>query len=40
VFITMTPLALKAVLEAGGTLDSINLNNELGNAAFFGRTHN
>lgn len=28
--------ALKAVLEAGGDLSSINLNNELGNAAFFG----
>lgn len=28
--------ALKAVLEYGGNLDSINLNNELGNAAFFG----
>ena len=28
--------ALKAVLEAGGTLESINLDNELGNAAFFG----
>ncbi len=28
--------ALKAVLEAGGNLDSINLNGELGNAAFFG----
>jgi ankyrin repeat protein len=28
--------ALKAVLEAGGNLDSINLNSELGNAAFFG----
>lgn len=27
---------LKAVLKAGGSLDSINLNNELGNAAFFG----
>ena len=27
---------LKAVLEAGGNLDSINLNEELGNAAFFG----
>ena len=27
---------LRAVLEAGGNLDSINLNNELGNAAFFG----
>lgn len=27
---------LKAVLKAGGTLDSINLNEELGNAAFFG----
>ena len=28
--------ALRAILEAGGTLDSINLNDELGNAAFFG----
>ncbi len=28
--------ALKAVLNAGGDLRSINLNNELGNAAFFG----
>lgn len=27
---------LKAVLESGGNLDSINLNHELGNAAFFG----
>ena len=27
---------LKAVLEAGGNLDSITLNEELGNAAFFG----
>jgi uncharacterized protein len=27
---------LKAVLGAGGNLDSINLNDELGNAAFFG----
>jgi len=27
---------LRAVLEAGGKLDSINLNEELGNAAFFG----
>ena len=27
---------LKAVLQTGGNLDSINLNNELGNAAFFG----
>ncbi|WP_407522312.1 ankyrin repeat domain-containing protein [Lacibacter sp. MH-610] len=27
---------LKAVLKAGGSLDSINLNEELGNAAFFG----
>lgn len=27
---------LKAVLESGGNLDSINLNTELGNAAFFG----
>lgn len=27
---------LKAVLKEGGSLDSINLNNELGNAAFFG----
>jgi ankyrin repeat protein len=27
---------LKAVLQAGGTLESINLNEELGNAAFFG----
>ncbi len=27
---------LKAVMKAGGNLDSINLNNELGNAAFFG----
>ena len=28
--------AIRAVLEAGGNLDSINLNSELGNAAFFG----
>jgi uncharacterized protein len=28
--------ALKAVIAAGGTLESINLTNELGNAAFFG----
>lgn len=28
--------ALRAILEAGGNLDSINLNEELGNAAFFG----
>ena len=28
--------ALKAVLEAGGDLDSISLDEELGNAAFFG----
>lgn len=28
--------ALRGVLEAGGTLDSIDLNAELGNAAFFG----
>ncbi|MGI9550275.1 MAG: ankyrin repeat domain-containing protein [Aurantibacter sp.] len=28
--------ALKAVLEAGGNLGSIDLNSELGNAAFFG----
>lgn len=28
--------ALRAVLDAGGTLDSIDLNEELGNAAFFG----
>lgn len=28
--------ALRAVLEAGGNLDSINLQEELGNAAFFG----
>lgn len=27
---------LKAVLEAGGNLDSIDLNQELGNASFFG----
>ncbi|MEO8172820.1 MAG: ankyrin repeat domain-containing protein, partial [Sediminibacterium sp.] len=27
---------LKAVLKAGGNLESINLNHELGNAAFFG----
>lgn len=27
---------LKAVLKAGGSLDSISLNEELGNAAFFG----
>jgi hypothetical protein len=27
---------LKAVMEAGGNLNSINLNEELGNAAFFG----
>jgi len=29
---------LRAVLESGGNLDSINLNKELGNAAFFGQT--
>ena len=28
--------ALRAVLEAGGSMESINLNDELGNAAFFG----
>jgi ankyrin repeat protein len=28
--------ALKAILESGGTLDSIDINEELGNAAFFG----
>ena len=28
--------ALKAVMEAGGNLDSINIDEELGNAAFFG----
>ena len=28
--------ALRAILKAGGTLDSINLDEELGNAAFFG----
>ena len=28
--------ALRAVLKEGGSLDSINLNDELGNAAFFG----
>lgn len=28
--------ALKAILEAGGSLESIDLNAELGNAAFFG----
>ncbi len=28
--------ALKAILEYGGTLESIDLNEELGNAAFFG----
>lgn len=28
--------ALQAVLEAGGNLESIDLNDELGNAAFFG----
>src|ERR1700712_6092839 len=28
--------ALRAVLEAGGNLNSINLNKELGYAAFFG----
>lgn len=28
--------AMKAVLEAGGNLDSIDLDRELGNAAFFG----
>lgn len=28
--------ALKAILEAGGDLSSIDLNDELGNAAFFG----
>ena len=27
---------LRAVLEAGGDLESININDELGNAAFFG----
>lgn len=27
---------LKAVIENGGTLESININDELGNAAFFG----
>ena len=27
---------LKLILEKGGTLDSININDELGNAAFFG----
>lgn len=27
---------LRAVLKAGGNLDSINQNTELGNAAFFG----
>jgi uncharacterized protein len=27
---------LRAILQAGGSLDSINLNEELGNAAFFG----
>lgn len=29
--------ALKAVLEAGGDLSSIDLDEELGNASFFGR---
>jgi len=28
--------ALKAIIASGGTLDSINLDKELGNAAFFG----
>ncbi|MCZ6595317.1 MAG: ankyrin repeat domain-containing protein [Bacteroidetes bacterium] len=28
--------ALRTILESGGTLDSISLNDELGNAAFFG----
>ena len=28
--------AMKAILEAGGDLSSINLDEELGNAAFFG----
>jgi len=28
--------ALQAIISSGGTLDSIDLNNELGNAAFFG----
>lgn len=28
--------ALRAIIESGGTLDSIDLNDELGNAAFFG----
>ncbi|MEO1049276.1 MAG: ankyrin repeat domain-containing protein [Bacteroidota bacterium] len=28
--------ALRAILQAGGNLDSININDELGNAAFFG----
>lgn len=28
--------AMKAILEAGGDLSSINLDDELGNAAFFG----
>lgn len=28
--------ALRAILESGGNLESINLNKELGNAAFFG----
>jgi len=28
--------ALKAIIESGGNLDSINLDSELGNAAFFG----
>ncbi|UII34621.1 ankyrin repeat domain-containing protein [Fulvivirga ulvae] len=27
---------LRAVMESGGTLESININDELGNAAFFG----
>ena len=27
--------ALRTILESGGTLDSISLNDELGNAAFF-----
>ncbi len=30
------PTGLRAVIEAGGTLDSIDLDAELGNAAFFG----
>lgn len=28
--------ALRAIIESGGTLDSIDINGELGNAAFFG----